>query len=116
MELWINGLLGGLMQGNKRVKHQFREGNLLRVADVRGKVWASARWFRCTSFSREGVREQLGPICLFRDPFCGPPFVHADHLKRVPFTHVPRFMLCDVEQHFTNQDEVICSPFGSFTP
>lgn len=75
MELWINGLLAGgadagSSQGNKRVKHQFREANLLRAADVRGKVWTPARWFRC--FCREDVREQLGPICLFQDPFRGP--------------------------------------------
>lgn len=34
------------MQGGARketVKHQFREGKLLRMADVRGNVWAASR-------------------------------------------------------------------------
>lgn len=93
VDKWITGrgADAGRSQGNKRVKQQFREGNLLRVADVRGNVWASACWFRSA-------------------------FIHADHLRRVPLTHITCFMLCDVEQRFTNQDEIIRSPFGSFTP
>lgn len=33
----------GRSQGKQTVKHQFREGNLLRTADARGNVWAASR-------------------------------------------------------------------------
>lgn len=60
VDKWITG---GLMQGGARketVKHQFREGKLLRMADVRGNVWAASRL--CASEASGNAQSDLSSL------------------------------------------------------
>lgn len=50
----------GRSQGKETVKHQFREGNLLRTADVRGNVWAALRL--CASVASGNAQSHLSSL------------------------------------------------------
>lgn len=58
----------GRSQGKETVKHQFREGNLLRWADVRGNAWAVHTVLRAHASVRPHERgEHLSLISFFWD-------------------------------------------------